>query len=195
MSTLPTQVPPELLDAIKSAVGQKWWQTVLTTVLGSSIIAGGISFCGDNYRDKRNANREAQKSLQKETIDSYGELGKKIQEFQSSLNSATAVFKFALKTNDKTFNKEVDKSRVAVARQIASVVRALNAPRITDKDVKAKVQNLFVELPGLLEESQKDKKALDKVIKLCTDKLDQDIDSVKSQIETIRNSVPLEPTT
>lgn len=193
MSNLPDEMPQKWKDAIKSAAAPKWWVTVITTILGSSLIAGGISFCGDNYRDKQNANREAKKELQKETIASYGDLGKKIQDFQTSIQTAIVVFQRSVNSNDKSEDKIVQSSRADVGFKIGGVVSALNAPRITDQGIKLRVGNLFAELPQLLAQSQKDKKELAKVIKLWIDKLQPQTEAIKNDIETIRNNVPLDP--
>jgi hypothetical protein len=191
-STLPPELPEAWLEQIKSATKGSWWKTALTTILGSSLIATSISFLGDNYRDRQNANREMKKQLQKETVDSYGKLGNEVQTFQAELNNAVITFRYALQTNDKNFDKNVNQAITTVARQIAKVNMALSSPRVTDVDLKKQVNSLFSELPQQLAESQKDKKALTKVIQLCSEKLGKEIDDVKARIEAIRNSVPLE---
>ena len=129
--------------------------------------------------------------LQKETIEQYGELGKRVQELQLALENAKVTFQYFLDHNDRSLSAAIDKDKINISRQIVSVNRALSAPRITDNDLKVKVKALLAELPNALEETQRDKRAVSKILKLCKDGLDQDVEDVKNQIESIRASVPL----
>jgi signal transduction histidine kinase len=193
MSSLPHDMPSNWLSQIQKATKQSWLRTVVAAVISSSVMAGVIGFVGDSYRDQKTAEREAQKLLQKETIDQYGELGKKVQELHIALDNAEVTFQFFLDHNDRSLLTEIDKAKINIGRQIVGVNHALSAPRITDNDLKAKVRALFAELPYALEATQKDKRAVSKVLKLYNDKLEQDIEDVKNQIESIRASVPLVP--
>lgn len=162
-------------------------------VLGSSLLAAGVNFLGSDYRDKQNANRENKRKLQEETVNQYGELGKKIGEFEASLRTGVLLYQNSLQSSDQVLDQQVQRSLVEVANKNADVQAALNAGRIADQQIRKRVEGLFEELPQLLAESQSDKKAVVKIVTLWKKKLEQEIKTLKTDIETVRNNVPLEP--
>jgi hypothetical protein len=68
---------------------------------------------------------------------------------------------------------------------------AQNVP-IDDASIKQNTEKVLDHLPSYLAESQTDKSAVHKVINLFRSRLKKELDELKVQIETKRNSIRLE---
>ena len=195
---LPPTLPESWLEQIKKAVKESWVKIILTTILGSSVIASLISLAGDYWMETRKVKLEVAKQEHAETIAAYANLGKQVEEFQGDLESAVLTFeyavnnKFAVKGSKSDFNKNVDNSIKTVAVKIVELRKASMSVRIDDS-IKENTRKILAELPQYLAECQSDKSALPKVIELFKSSLATALENLKVEIETKRNSIPLEP--
>lgn len=96
-SQFPAALPDSWLQQIKAAVKESWVRIILTTVLGSSVIASLISFGGDYWLENRKAKSELTKKGREEVLEAYGNLGKQVEELQSDLASAVLTFDYAVR--------------------------------------------------------------------------------------------------
>ena len=197
-SQLPATLPVGWLEEIKAAVKESWSKIILTTILGSSVIASLISFGGNYWLETSKANLELTKKGREEVLHAYGHLGKQVEELQSDLASAVLTFDYAIKSgaavegSKHEFIKNVDNSIITVSSKIADVNEASNNVQIDDPSIKRSTEKALDYLPEYLAESQSDKSALPKVINLFRSRLKAELDELKVQIEKKRNSIRLE---
>ena len=197
-SQLPTTLPASWLEEIKAVMKESRRRIVLTTILGSTVIASLVSFAGNYWLESRKANVELTKKGREEVLEAYGRLGKQVEVLQADLASAVLTFDYAVKSHiavkgsKHEFIKNVDNSIITVSLKIADMNEASQNVHIDDAVIKQKTEKALEELPEYLAECQSDKSALPKVIELFRSTLKTELDDLKVRIEEKRNSIRLQ---
>ena len=194
-SQFPAKLPDSWIKEIKAAVKESGGKILLTTLLGSSVIASVVSFAGSYWLETRKADFELSKKGREERLEAYGHLGKQVEVLQADLASAVLTFEYAVKTgaavkgSKHDFIKNVDNSIVTVSLKIADVNEAYHNVKIDDSSIKQNTEKALEGLPQYLAEAQTDKSALPKVINLFRNSLKTQLERLKVQIETKRNAI------
>ena len=174
---------------------------VITTVLGSSVLAGLLSAGANYFLDVR---REKLKSLQqikldqtKEKLKLYDSLNASTNEFKDSFNASLVIFRKAAKPGMYAELSPLIKDQANdLLKHIRTVEEA--SVKIGDKEIseliRKNVESLTVELSSAFQDSNyiSDPARLMNIIRLCDDVSNKGIDDINNLIEKKRQGLYLQ---
>jgi hypothetical protein len=183
--TLPAQIPDSWINEIRNTIKEKRTAVILTTILGSSLLAGLASIGGNYLIEYRKASLLIKGKLAGDRYDNYSDLYKKIGFLERALKGTEQTIRQAAKSADLKPETVSDTIHESIVKG-EEVRAAVDSPFI-EEDIKKLIEGKLDPLGPALFSTQnppdedKRKQALDNLANIC-DRLVNDIKEIKQHL-------------